>query len=255
MRKYNFIQAIPLSFFSHKLYRDVAKNWGGDAFLYLFFLMALVSALVTYRVQVDLNTRYAQISEKVVPQIPVLTMVKGKLSTPENRPYEIVGPNSNEVIAIIDTSGRSANLDKANALFMITEDSIVTNEKDEVSIRKLPDITTTIEPTVVDQGIKKYIGFAWVFIYLGVLIGSYVVRLVFALFYALIGRILAAMFRADLTYGQVLQLALGSIIPAIIIVELIMFSTWAMPHNKLLSFCIAMLYLIFAVLANKKSST
>jgi len=255
MSKYNFFQAIPLSFFSGKLYRDVARNWGGNAFLYLFFLLALTCIAFTYRAQVGLTAVYSQISEKIVPQIPVLTLDKGKLSTPEKRPYTITAPDSKELIAVIDTSGQYTSVEQANAPILITEDSIITQKKDEVSIRKVPDFTGVIEPHVVDTAIKKYIGYGWIFIYVLVLFGAYIFRVLQALLYALVGRIIAAIFRVDLTYGQVLQLALVTITPTIIVTTLVYLFGFMLPHSSLIYVALAMIYLVYAVLVNKKSST
>ena len=41
MKQYNILQAIVMSFYSKNLYRDVAKNWGGKAFLYLFLFLKI----------------------------------------------------------------------------------------------------------------------------------------------------------------------------------------------------------------------
>lgn len=254
MRQYSFLQAIPLSFFSTKLYRDVARNWGSDAFLYLFFLAALVSIGVTYRAQVALNGMYAQVSTTVVPQVPVLTLVNGKLSTPEKRRYEILTPGTKDVMMVIDTSGPYTGAEKLKESILITENAVVTKQHDEVRIRKLPDVSATIEPMVIDQVIKRYIGFAWIMMYAFILFFSYITRLVSAVFYALLGRIAAALVHVNLTYGQVVRLAMVAVTPALILDEVMLFSTYVLPHYQAIYFGVTALYLVFAVLANKKSS-
>ena len=59
MRQYNLLQAIPMSFYSRKLYQDVAQNWGGMAILYLLFIVFLSWIPTTFIAQKKLNAYYS----------------------------------------------------------------------------------------------------------------------------------------------------------------------------------------------------
>lgn len=139
MQQYNVFQAIFLSFYSKKLYRDVATNWGGKSFAYLFLLVAIVSIFFVLTAQKVITHGYHELYAKVSPQLPVVTISDGKVSTPEQRPYIITDPDTHENIAVIDTTGQYKTIKEANASVLVTETEIMTHpKKDEVRVYQIP---------------------------------------------------------------------------------------------------------------------
>lgn len=251
--RYNVFQAIFMSFYSRKLYRDVAANWGGKAFLYLLLLLALSWILLTYQLQVGLNHFFEKDTDQIINQIPIVVLKDGKISTPEKHPYFIKAPNSNVNLAVIDTTGQYTTLEKANAHVLITETEAISQPKtDETRIYKFPTkLNLTIDPQVIKSNIQEYIGFAWIFIFLISLISSYIYRIIQALIYAIIGKILAAIFLVRLSYWQIVQIAMVAITPVVILATIFDFFVIIFPHQLLFYFILAMIYLIYGLIANK----
>lgn len=254
MKEYSVFQAIVMSFYSRKLYRDVANNWGGYAFLYLALILALSWTYFTYVTQTALTAGYATVSQEFVSQIPVLDIKNGIVSTPEKRPYLITAPNSKTIIAIIDTTGKYKELPNDNVAMLVTDSEIITKPKPhETRIDKLsPNFTMTIKPAVINNYIKDYLKYAWLLIFPTVLFASFIYRLLQAMIYSIIGKIYSNIIHANLSYGQVLQISLVSITPVLAVDALISIFHFHPTHPGLLCFVIAMAYLFYGIWSNKQ---
>lgn len=255
MQQYGIFQAFFMSFYSRRLYRDVANNWGGKAFIYLFLLVGLAAIPFTYVAQHELNLLYANKSQHFFSQMPVLTIQNGKISTPENRPYLITNPEKNEVIAVVDTTGKYKTLDEAKTTVLVTETTVITqNHPNQVRITEVPQaLNMTLNPSVIDSYIGKLISFTWIFIFLAMWIGMFIYRILQALFYSIIGKIFGVIFKVPVSYGQVVQIALVSITPTIVLAAVLDFFATDFPFLLLCYFILAMLYLFYGVMANKRS--
>src|SRR5579885_312185 len=253
MQQYNIFQAIYLSFYSKKLYRDVALNWGGKSFLYLFVLLAIVLTYFAYSIQHGINIGYQAFYTKISPQIPVITIVNGRIVTPENRPYFISDPVSHYTYAIIDTSGQYKTIEQAKTSMLVTQNELISQSKpNEIKIYKVPaNMNQTLDPKVIDSYIEKYLGFAWIIFYIIVLFLFYIYRILQALLYAILGKIFAVMCGVPLTYGQIIQIMMVAITPVIILSVVLNMMNVSINHETLLFFILAILYLCYGIIANK----
>lgn len=254
MQRYNILQAIFMSFYSKDLYRDVAKNWNGKTFVYLLFLVALSWVAFTIKMQLGLNEVYQKDTDKVVTQIPVLTIKDGKITTPENRPYFIKNPDTNETIAIIDTSGTYKTLSDAKTGILVTPSEVITQPNaNETKINHVPNnLNLTINPTTINGYIHAMLPFAWIFLFIFFTFASFIYRIIQALIYAIIGKIICAIVFAPLRYSELLQIAVVAVTPAIVLSAVLDFWIVKFPHHLLLYFILAMIYLTFGILANKQ---
>src|SRR3990167_5554496 len=253
MSQYNILQAIYMSFYSKKLYRDVAMNWGGKAVFYLFVVLMLSWIMATFNVQRIINRGYDTKSDIFISQVPVVTIKDGKISTPERRPYVITDPDGKETIAIIDTTGKYTDINKTNTSLLITETEVITKpKKNEIKIYQIPSqFNQTIDPKVINGYIKNYIGFAWIFLYIIFVLASFVYRLIQAIFYSIIGKIVSLIFGSAVTFGQITQITMMALTPPIIVATLIDIFKLEYAHINLLCFVLAMVYMCFGILANK----
>lgn len=253
MSQYNVLQAIIMSFYSKKLYRDVAMNWGGKAFLYLLLLVALSWILFTIQVQFTLNKIYEKDSEKLIPQIPVMTIKDGKLSTPENRPYVITDPENHENLVVIDTSGTYTTLEQAHSNFLITQTEMITRSKPtETKTNQIPPtLNMVIDPSVVNEFVKKFLGFAWIILFVVFTISAYIYRIIQALLYAIIGKLFAVVVQIPLSYDKILQVAMVAVTPAIVLSTIFDFFNISFAYQELFYFILSVLYLFYGVSANK----
>ncbi len=256
MNAYNIFQALYLSFFSKKLYQDVAKNWGAKSILYLLMIIALSWIATTIQIQNRINSGYSTNSELLVQQIPVLSIKDGKLSTPQNKPYLIAAPKSHEVFAIIDTSGKYKDISQTNAIILITPSQIITKpKKNETRIYQIPaSFSKVINPVTVNESIKSVVGYLWIIIYLAMVLITFFIYLIKSLIYGVIGKILCITVGVSLSYWQIVQVAMVAFTPPLIFICIESAFSIQYTHASLLSFLISMIYLAFAILSNKSAT-
>lgn len=255
MREYSIFEAIYLSFFSRALYRDVANNWGGKAILYLLFIVALSWIVFTFKVQQGISYIYHANSQRLVAQIPELTIKNGIITTPENRPYFVYAPQDKALLAVIDTSGRFTSLQNAKAMVLVTPTSIYSqndpNNPTDIRERQLPGtLSMVVNPISIHNRIINFIPFAWLFIFTGCVIVGFLYRFIQAFLYAIIGRMLCGIFNFNLTYSQVLQIAMVAMTPVLLVSVIIDAFNVHLPRESFFFFLLAMVYLIFGMFAN-----
>lgn len=255
MQQYNFLQAIYMSFYSKKLYRDVANNWGGKTFFYLLMLVIISAAVYSYITQNLIKEGYQYYSAQLAPQIPSLTFKNGKLSTPENRPYFIVNPNNKENLAVIDTSGQYTSAEQAQTSLLITQTQAITHSDNQSKTYTFPeDFNSEVTPGTIDYFIERLLGYTWIIFFIVFIFFFYIYRIFQALIYALIGKIFASLFRVQIAYGQIVQIMMVAITPVIILSAIQHIFLIKLNHEMLIYFLLAMLYLFYGIMANKKLS-
>jgi hypothetical protein len=257
MSRYNIFQAIYMSFYSRDLYRDVGANWGGKAFFYLLVLISLSWVGQTFIIQSNIDHLYAQGSEQIISQIPVIKIENGKLVTPENKPYVIKDPDGDgTVFAIVDTSGKYTELGSDDGVILVTKTQILTKPKpNETRIYQIPEnMNTTIDPVLINGYIQNYISYAWIFVFIFLVFATFIYRIVQALFYAIIGKVFSLISGSDISYGKIIQIVMVAVTPAIILATVLDFSGIAFRHQNATYFIISMLYMFYGIMANKKSA-
>lgn len=253
MQQYNIFQALYMSFYSKKLYRDIALNWGGKSFLYLLMLLTIISIYFAVSVQKIVTIGYESFYTSVSPQVPILTIKGGKINTPENRPYFIIDPETKYTYAIIDTTGRYTTIEQAKAPVLVTQTQIITQTKqNETKTYTIPaDLQQKIDPQQVNGYVHKFLGFLWILFFILCVFGFYIYRLVQAVVYSLIGKLFAMVCNIPLNYGQILQIAMVAITPDIIISTIQFALGININHELILYFLLAIMYLFYGIIANK----
>lgn len=255
MKQFNVFQALFMSFYSRRLYRDVATNWGGRTFGYLLLLLALAWVMSTFQIQQGVSQGYSQFSDTTVSQIPVLTINNGMLSTPENRPYIITAPDSKTNLVVIDTSGQYTSLEQVNTVFLVTKNTVQTKQKDGVTrIDQFPASSANfvIVPQVINSYFKQSVGFLWIPIFIFALLGSFLYRIIQSLVYGIFGKIFSVLMGVKLSYWQCVQVMMVAITPVIIVCTVFSVLNIDVLHHHLFYFTLAMAYLAFGIYANKE---
>lgn len=256
MRNFNYIQSIYKSFYSKALYRDVAMNWGGGVVLYLFFLLVLCWSVSMIKIQPIITVAAHQFSEQIVTQVPFLKIKDGIVSTPANHPYFIKDPETQKTILIIDTSGRYKTIEQAQAPMLLTKDTYISVDKNNVSktYQLSNKLTMNIDPLIVKNYIIRWSPWLWVVLLPFFILMSFLFRLIQGLVYACIGKIFALLAGVRISYAKVLKLSFVSVTPAIILETIVDLANIDFQREFLIYFILAMGYLLFAILANKKES-
>jgi hypothetical protein len=254
MQKYNFLQAIYMSFYSRDLYRDIVRNWSGKAVIgYLFLILGLCWAILTGYVQWEINTYVTPLIAEVVPQIPDMTITNGVIKTPENKPYYVKDPTSSDMLAIIDTSGQHLNLEAVTAKLLVIKTAILTRNSSIITIHKLsPQLNLVIKPAEIRDSIYAWLIWVWIFLFPVFLILSFVYRFLLGHVFSVIGKIFTVLSAgASLPYSDIFKLAIVTFTPGLILETVLSLFLGVFHTQWLLSFIISLVYLIYAIGANK----
>lgn len=256
MKEYNILQPIFWSFFSKGLYRDVAQNWRGNAFLYLFILLAICWIPAAYLMHQGINSFLnSRIIVSVVEQMPIIKIHNGEVSIDQPSPHFIRDPQSNKILAIIDTSGQITSLAKTRALVLLTKDKLyVRRSAKEVRVYDLKRVDNReITKTFLYHILNFAKAWGVVLLYPILLIVSYLYRIMQALLYALFGMLVfAKITKASLNYQQLLRLSIIAVTPAIILGTVFNFFSIIFPYQWTTYFVMTLLYLFFAIRVNSR---
>src|SRR3990167_6262540 len=123
---FRYWQALYLSFFSGRLYVDVAKRWQGLGIGYLLLLICITTFPLSARLAYDFNSFYEAQIIAPLKEIPKLYVQNGKVSLDKPMPYRIKNKEG-KVVLIIDTTGEVTMIDKTNPnlTMLITRDQFL----------------------------------------------------------------------------------------------------------------------------------
>ncbi len=254
MKQYSTIDALYRSFYSVSLYRDVALNWRKTSFLYLMLLLAVSLIPAMFRVQADVAAYVNREAPKIIRQVPVITIKKGRVSVDAPMPCIIREPETHTPLLIIDTTGRWTSLDNTEAAALLTSSSLI--------LRGNPagyDLSD-VDEFVVDQSriyewAERFLESFILFLYPIALVVSYVLRVIQALFLAVVGLFFCRSRNIPLGYPAVLSIAIIALTPAVVLNSIHSYLAVPVPFWWFLNFIIALGYLTFGVLANSPEGT
>jgi len=247
MRRYSILHVPALSFFSKKLYIDVGLNWKGVNFLYLLLLLTVCwipTMIMVHRGIADFVNNDAP---AIVNQVPQITITDGQVSIKEPQPYYITDLDSNNPLAIIDTTGQIESLEDTDAFCLLTANKIITQQSDfEIRTYDLSEI----EAFALDsERVTAWLHIARKFlapaIYPFAVFGSYAYRIVQVLIYAAIGLLFASFCKTTLSYATLIRLAVVAVTPCIIVGTILGLAETSIPY--FLYIVAALVYLFFAV--------
>ena len=255
MKRYSFIQAPILSFFSKAFYRDVGQHWRGTGLAYLLIILALFWIPSIIKAQLGVGRFVNTESKKITEQIPAITISHGKVSTDVPTPYFIRDPDSGTPLAIIDTTGQYRTLDDkpANVLLLTESKLIMRNERET----KTYDLSQ-VESLYLDRArVEGWLanGKTW-FVpvaYPLVVLFSFVFRTLQILIYALIGLLFAHLLQTNLGYKTLMRLAAVAITPVLVLGLIMEFLPFHIPLWTLLGVGVGLGYLFLAVRSNTES--
>lgn len=255
MKRFSIIHVPLLSFFSKALYRDVGLNWKGVGFAYLLLLLAICTVPRMFKFQRGLSRFIDQEVPPLIEQVPKITIAKGQVSIDEPQPYYIKDPDSNDILAIIDTTGEIQSLDDTEAFALLTKTKLI-HQQSKMEYRTYD--LSQVQEFVLDK--ERITGWLDIIkklliptLFPLMLLGSYIFRIIQALIYATIGLIFAVLCKTRLSYPALLRLAVVAITPCIIVRTVLESTSVHLPMAGLWFFLAAMGYLFFGVKANSQT--
>ena len=274
MRQFAGWQAPFYSFWSKSFYIDVAKNWRGLAYLYLFVLLCFTWLFMSIKRDIDFSYQADRFIKPVIQQLPVITINKGTLSIDRPSPYTIKSI-SGEPVLTFDTSEKPMTAAQAPGIFLVTKNHIVfkADELDKQIIEqskdpalsarydKAPtrdqdmDLFSTVDHAVVDQNstnvllnnFKKSVA---IFIFVFALPLGFILCVLQSLIYGLLAMAIAGANQVNLSYGTMVRLSTVAMTPVLLIDSLLKMRNLDSIIWGPVALAITVGYIIFAVRAN-----
>ncbi len=247
MRRYSIFHVPALSFFSKELYIDVGQNWKGVNFLYLLLLLAVCLIPRTINLHRGISNFVNNEAPAIVNQVPEITITDGQVSINETQPYYIKDPDSDELLAIIDTTGQIESIEETDAFCLLTGNKVIIKKsKFENRTYDLSNVKAfALDSEQITGWLHIGRKFLAVVIYPFALLGSYVYRIVQVLIYAAIGLLFASFCKTTLSYAALTRLAVVAVSPCIIVGTILGLADTSIPY--FLYLVAALVYLFFAV--------
>ncbi len=251
MKKFSIIHIPVLSFFSKDLYREVGLQWKGICFGYLLLILAVCWIPTMVKIHLSFTGFVKNDAPPIVEQVPEITITDGQVSIKEPQPYYIKIPDTNNILAVIDTTGSIESPQDANAFCLLTKNSIIM--KQSMLETRTYDLSQVKKLTVSGDDIMKLLHtakkFLLIILYPILLLSSYVYRIIQALIFAAIGLLFASMCKVSLQYGALLRLAIVAMTPCMIIKTVFGLAGVYFPCISLLYIAITLAYLYYGAYA------
>ena len=223
-------------------------HWNRICFGYLFLLLAICWIPMMVRIHTGFAEFVKNDAPAVIDQVPEITITDGQVSIKEPQPYFIREPDSNQIIAVIDTTGSIESPADANAFFLLTDNSIITHSDYETRTFDLSQVENfTMDSATITSWLHTAKKYLVIILYPLALLSSYVYRIIQALVYAAIGLLFASMCKVSLSYGALLRLAVVAMTPCIIIKTVFALAGVYIPYIGIFYILIILAYLYFGV--------
>lgn len=212
------ITALSGAFYSAPLYRRAAQYWRRHAIVYLLLLSVLYSVSAIYRFKAEVGN----IAEATLPvlarQLPEIAIDGGRVRIDGPEPYRITAPGTDEVVAILDTTGEHSSLDDTTAVLLLTEDRLL--------VRRGPGGVREFDLSGVDGfRMNQDRMMAWmrsmmvwmpIVIFPFVALAAFAYRLIQALLFGALGLAVSASLRRPLTFRSSFNIAAVALTPVIV---------------------------------------
>jgi len=238
---FRYWQALYLSFFSSKLYLDVAKRWKGFGFVYLLLALAIFTLPFSIRVALESNKFFNEQVVQPISNLPTLYLQNGTISINEPTPY-FVKNSRGQTVMIVDTTGSIKEIDTKTwpeLNILITKDQFLyrlpppplffnSDDKDDFANK----LTNTVGKVPFNkQGNMMFKGKEWIqsvnfkrlkmavaaVIYPTIVLTAFGIFLVMILVLALMGQFIAKLFfDVSISYKQACRLLAVSMTPVIL---------------------------------------
>lgn len=279
---YTYWQALYMSFYSRSLYLDVGRGWQGMGIRYTAIVAALCSVLLVgnWMWQINQITLIPEAQDMraepegktpsdlnsilihLVEQVPVITIKNGEASIAQEQPYTIYEPDNTKPFAVIDTKNQGVSLHNTEAMVLLTKDTLSyrsgLNEVQSYSIVSLSQGDRVIDSQMVADWVmqgKQIIFWGLPLVVFPLLaLAWFAYMMIRGLIFGVLGMVLGNVLKVeDFTYNDYLRLSLVASTPiaAIYVLSFLFPAFGNMGYVSTIIFAIGVLYLFFAVRANR----
>ena len=257
-RQYSIFGAMVRSpFFSGNLYRDVARNWGGIGFWYLFLLELITWTLLLVKFHWAVAAFAKNDFPTMVQDVPPITLRNGHVTSPVNQPYYMKDTKTGKPFAVLDTTGTINTLDDTDpGVMVLITDHKVWSRQDKNQIKET-DLSTIKKSFYIDKSkltgwMDSFSRFAAIGALPVFVIACLIGRLLWVLLCGAVNMAFSAGFGAELTFAAAMRLAVLAITPIILLNTVFELTGASIPLWMLLGICLELLYMAMAVRANAR---
>jgi len=240
-----------LSFYSLRLYRDIATRWKGTNLGFLFLLLTICLIPTAHHIGRSVSVQIDELSDIYLMQIPDMRIVKGRVSLDAPQPYSII--EENRTVLLIDTTGKINTVDEADADALLTTTHLhIKQSGTQITSIELSTIEELeINQQIVAEWIRKLKKFIAPLYYVMGLFFSYILFVLSALLCGTIALLLGKIQQRKLNYAAGMRLAVTAFTPPLIISTMLKSFEWPIP--TVLYILLALTYLYMAVGAGRKT--
>lgn len=252
------MQAPIFALFDPGLYDAVRYEWKGTNLLYLFGLLAALTAATSLGMFIQLTAVSNNEAPKIIGQLPVMTFKNGEMSIDKKSPYRVTNPwptkeDSGSSLMVFDTSGTFTNVDDAKTAVLFTKTDMVS-----ASGKDTP-YSTFGQDGVIDQNtISGWLRMAifWMPVLFFVIgwplawIGHAFQALIYAGIAALVGQISGS----PLPFSAALRVAIMAMTPVMLISTVQYIAHANIPYWQFLCIPVVIGYIVFAIRTTAKTS-
>ena len=255
---YTYFEVPYLSWFSTSLYKEAAFSWKGTGILYILVLTALIQALTTTLLWMNLNSFLATSLPVMVKDFPDFTIKNGKAAFKISQPHYIRDENTN-IICVIDTTGRTQTIDdehcKGTQCLITADKAIIKKSSVETrtfSFEKVEDFSLTGKDIVSWSKILGTLGIP-VLYFFGIVF-MFLFRICQMIFYSLIGKGISSVLGADISLKGLMRLSAVTVTPSILLTTALSLLDIEIPLLFLFSFAMTIAFLTRAIMNCKRKS-
>jgi len=249
MRRYSILQAIPLSFFSRDLYREVVRAWRGIGLAYLVLLVALLTLVVAIRVQIWADGVVHGGGRAFADQIPRIVIRHRVVEVDRPMPYTIRDSRSGASLIVVDTTGQVVSLDSLEASVLLTADHIVYRKSAaETRVFELSAVKDfTLDSARAHHWLRLLSTWAAPVAAPFVFVGFAMVRVIQQLVFAALGLLVGRLARVRFDFSASMRLAAVAMTPALVIEPALEVFKIRPPGWGWLCIAITLAYIVWAV--------
>jgi len=254
IRKYNILSVPLLAFFSKRVYQDVARNWKGVNFTYLFILLAACCIPATISLRDEMVKSLDQGQASIISQIPDIQIKNGQVIVDQTEPLYI-NRQDGSAFAIIDTTGSMNYIDDARVFALLTETELIVRRGEKAfNTFDLSEITDVhINQVIANEWLQTAKGSIAPLSYGLFLMLSFTFAVMVMLLAAVIGLILSLAMHGALNFASALRVATVAATPSIIFITIS--AAMGFPISPATHLAVTLMYLIVGVSACAKMSS
>lgn len=244
------VQATYQSFYSRPFYQSVAAHWRWRGLGYLFVILAVLWIPGIINPIRELNKAFVKI-EGQIPKIPEITIDKGEVHTPEQKPYAIsFSEDPKAVDLLIDATGKTTSLDQTTAHVLVLKNQVIVRKsKEEVRTYDLAKIDhLLLDHDLLKSWVRKISRWITTLLFPFMLLMSWVKNVAVALLLSILGILVAKWMGADLSWPALFNTACAALTPTFVVrTVLSLIPSLKFNYGGILSLILSVGFYLFAV--------